>query len=169
MGTRTRRLMRLGLMTAVFAALFVAVTAIPGVATDPTSGFVSIVLSHGRLSQGSLRVNSGEVVVAKNTVAPGANSGWHSHPGGVIVVVDSGQITTYRVARNDDGEEGGRSGCITNTYTAGMAFIERPGELLIAVNNGTTSTTIYATFPGVPAFGQQRTQRPAPNPDPCPL
>jgi hypothetical protein len=167
--------MRLGLMTAVLGVLFIAVSAIPGAATDATSGFVSSLLGHGRLAQGSLRVNPGaQVVVAKNTVAPGANSGWHSHPGGAIVVVDSGQITTYKVARNDDAEEGGGSRCVINTYTTGMAFIERPGEPLIAVNNGTTATTIYATFPGVPVdpvTGKtlQRTNQPKPSPDPCPL
>jgi hypothetical protein len=169
MGTRTRRGIRLGLMTAGFAGLFVAVSAVPGVATLG-SGFAPTLLGHGSLADGSLRVNpEGEIVVTKNDVAPGGYSGWHSHPGGAIVVVQSGQITTYRVVGNDDAEEGASFSCVSTTYMAGDAFVERPGEPLNAVNNGSTPTVIYATFPGVPALGQQRTDQPKPNPDPCPV
>jgi hypothetical protein len=165
-------------MTAVFGVLFIAVSAVPGAATPPqpnSQAFKSERLGHGLLSSGSLAVKPGlQVVVAKNTVQPGASSGWHSHPGGAIVVVESGQITTYRVVRNDDQEEGASSRCIITTYTTGQAFIERPGELLNAKNNSTLGvTTIYATFPGVPvdASGNtlQRTDRPQPSPDPCPV
>jgi quercetin dioxygenase-like cupin family protein len=156
-------------MTAVFAGLFVAVSAVPGIATAG-SGFVPTLLGHGKLAHGSLRVNpNGEVVVTKNDVVPGGFSGWHSHPGGAIVVVQSGQITTYRVVKNDDEEDRASSRCVITNYKAGDAFIERPGEPLDAVNNGSTATVIYATFPGVPALGQQRTEQPKPNPDPCPV
>jgi hypothetical protein len=162
--------MRLGLLTAVFGVLFIAVSAVPGIATAG-SGFVGTVLGHGTLAHGSLRVNSGgEIVVTKNDVAPGGYSGWHSHPGGAIVVVQSGQITTYTIARNEEAEDGAASfRCVVTTYTQGHAFIERPGEPLDAVNNGLTATVIYATFPGVPAVGQQRTELPKPSPDPCPV
>jgi hypothetical protein len=162
--------MRLGLMTAVFGGLFIAVSAVPGIATAG-SGFTPTLLGHGRLAHGSLRVSpNGEVVVTKNDVAIGGYSGWHSHPGGAIVVVQSGQITTYTVARNEEAEDGAaRFRCVTTTYLAGEAFIEKPGEPLYAKNNGTIATVIYATFPGVPALGQQRTELPKPSPDPCPV
>ena len=178
MKTLTRRGMRLALMTVGFIGLFVAVNAVPGAATAPSSGFVSIRLSHGTLSHGSLAVKPGlQIVVVQNSVKPGASSGWHSHPGGAMVVLQAGQITTYRVVKNDDGEEGGRdrsSRCVINTYTAGQAFVESPGEPLIAVNNGSSETISYATFPGVsvdPVTGNtlQRTDQPKPNPDPCPF
>ena len=178
MNTRMRRGLRLGLMTLGFAGLFVAVSAVPGAATPAlpdSTAFKSERLGHGLLSSGSLAVKPGlQVVVTKNTVQPGASSGWHSHPGGAIVVVNSGEITTYRIARNDDQEDGASSRCIITTYTTGQAFIERPGELLNARNNSTSGvTTIYATFPGVPvdALGNtlQRTDRPMPSPDPCPV
>jgi quercetin dioxygenase-like cupin family protein len=162
--------MRLGLMTAVLGGLFIAVSAVPGVATMG-SGFTPTLLGHGRLAHGSLHVSpNGEVVVTKNDVVPGGYSGWHSHPGGAIVVIQSGQITTYTVAIDEEAEDGAASfSCVVTTYTAGQAFIERPGEPLDAVNNGSTPTVIYATFPGVPALGQQRTDRPKPTPDPCPV
>jgi quercetin dioxygenase-like cupin family protein len=179
MGMLSKRGIRLALMTAGFVGVFVAVNAVPGAATPvfPKDSFIGVPLGHGALSEGRLSVKpNGQVVVTKNTAKPGGTSGWHSHPGGAIVVVQVGQITTYRVARNDDGEEGGGTSgfrCITTTYTAGHAFIERPGEPLNAKNNGSIDTIIYATFPGVPvdAAGNtlQRTDLPKPNPDPCPI
>jgi hypothetical protein len=172
MGMRTRRFMRLGLITAVLGALFIALTAVPAIATLG-SMFAGTTLSTGKLDQGSLRVTSGSyVVTSKNDVGVGGYSGWHSHPGGAIVTVQSGQITTYRVVRNEEAEDGAaRFRCVTNDYVAGQTFIERPGEPLDAVNRGTTPTVIYATFPGVPSAtpGAQRTERPQPNPDPCPV
>ena len=177
MNTLTRRGMRLALMTVGFIGLFVAVNAVPGAATAPSSGFASIRLSHGTLSHGSLAVKPGlQIVVVQNIVQPGSSSGWHSHPGGAMVVLQAGQITTYQVVKNDDPEDGGGAGssrCVINTYIAGQAFVERPGDPLIAVNNGSTVTTSYATFPGVPVdlAGNtlQRTDQPKPNPDPCPF
>jgi hypothetical protein len=181
MNTLSRRRVRLALMTVGFTGLFLAVNAVPGSATPASLDFVSLRLGHGTLSHGSLTVKPGlQVVVVKNTVQPGASSGWHSHPGGAIVVIQEGQITTYQVVRNDDEEEGNKEGskasssrCVATTYTAGHAFIESPGDPLDARNNGTSVTTVYATFPGVPvdAAGNtfQRTDRPQPNPDPCPV
>ncbi len=36
-----------------------------------------------------------DTVVYTFTLAPGATSGWHRHPGGVVVIVRSGVLTTY--------------------------------------------------------------------------
>jgi hypothetical protein len=170
MGTRTRRAIRLGLISALSAGVFLMLSAVPGAATPQSSGFVSTLLGHGRLAEGSLRVKPGaEVVTVRNDIAAGASSGWHSHPGGAIVIVVSGQVTTYKVAKGDDEGEGGVARCVVNTYTANQTFVEGPGVLLDAKNTGTTATVVIATFPGVPALGQQRTDRAAPVPDPCPV
>ena len=166
MNMRTKRTMRLAVMTVGFAGLFAVLNAIPGAATpvSPPGSFVGQRLAHGHLSQGSLAVEPGlEIVVTRNAVKPGGTSGWHSHPGGAIVVIQTGQVTTYRKA--------GESGCAINTYTAGQSFIEQPGEPLNAKNNGSTETIIYATFPGVPLGPEgttlQRTDEP--NPGTCPV
>ncbi len=178
MNMRTRRVTRLALMTVGLVGLFVAANALPGAATSPSSGFASVRVGHGKLSHGSLAVRPGlYIVVVKNTIQPGASSGWHSHPGGAMVVIEEGQLTTYQSVRNDDEEEGrgaGSSRCVITTYEAGQAFVERPGDPLIAVNNGSSITTSYATFPGVPVDPKtgntlQRTDQPKPNPDPCPV
>jgi hypothetical protein len=170
MGTRTRRAVRLAAITVGFTGVFLAVSAVTAVATLG-SGFASTIVARGTYaSHGSLRLQTGkDIVVTVNTVQPGGYSGWHSHPGGAIVVVQAGQITTYRSVRNEDGdEEGSGSGfhCVVTTYTAGHSFIEFPGEPLTAVNKGSTVTTLYATFPGVPVNGSPRTD--LPNPGTCP-
>jgi hypothetical protein len=78
-----RRGVRLAVMTLGFAALIVGVNAVPAAATPATPGFASKELGRGTYqSNGSLRFEKGlDVVVSKITMTPGANSGWHSHPG----------------------------------------------------------------------------------------
>jgi len=166
MNTRTKRTMRLAVMTVGFAGLFAVLNAVPGAATpvSPPGSFTSQRLAHGHLSQGSLVVKPGlEIVVSRIAIKPGGTSGWHSHPGGAIVVVQTGQVTTYK--------SNGDSGCTINTYTAGQAFVEQPGEPLNAKNNGSTETINYVTFPGVPLGPEgttlQRTDEP--NPGTCPV
>jgi quercetin dioxygenase-like cupin family protein len=153
MNMPTSRKIRLALTTIGFAGLIVALNAGPAIATTPA--FTSTPLGRGTdQSNGTLPIKGGlDVVVAKNVVDPTASSGWHSHPGGVIVVVAEGQITTYRSVGNH---------CVVTDYTRGQAFIERPGEPLNAKNNGTTITTIYATFPSVAVGGPTRNDEPDP-------
>jgi quercetin dioxygenase-like cupin family protein len=139
-------------------AVLIALNAVPGAATQPDR-FVSQVLGRGTdVSNGTLPVTQGQdVVIARIVVAPGGSSGWHSHPGGAIVIIQQGQMTTYESVGNH---------CEITTYTQGQSFIERPGHDLIAVNTGSTETLILATFPGVPAGGSPRID--APNPGTCP-
>ncbi|HEV8596241.1 MAG TPA: cupin domain-containing protein [Candidatus Dormibacteraeota bacterium] len=148
------RVLRLVLITLSIAGLLVALNAVPGAAT-PASGVTGTTLARGtNQSPGTIPIKQGmDVVVATNTFAPGGSSGWHSHPGGAIVVVVSGQLTDYNSI-------GGH--CVATTYTAGQAFIERPGVLQLAVNNGTTDTVVYVTFPSVPDGAPSRTDEAAP-------
>ena len=156
----TGRKIRLALTTLGFAGLIVALNAAPAGATPPNN-FASVLLGRGTLqSNGSLPINAGlDVVVAQNIVQPGGSSGWHMHPGGAIVVITQGQITTYESVGDH---------CVVTTYTAGQAFTERPNKPLIAVNEGSTVTISYATFPNVPVGvpGAQRID--LPNPGTCP-
>jgi len=138
--------------------LFVAVNAVPGAATPPV-GFTSQVLGRGTyMSHGTLPLEQGsDIVVSKITVVPGGSSGWHSHPGGAIVVVQQGEITIYESVGNH---------CDITTYTQGQSFIERPGEVVDAVNTGATNFILFVTFPGVPVGGSSRIDQP--NPGTCP-
>jgi len=162
MNTLARRVIRLVAMTAGAAGLLVTVNAVPGAATPPSPppGFTSQKLAQGTyISDGTLPIKQGlDIVVAKITVAPGGFSGWHSHPGGAIVVVQQGAVTLYKSVGNQ---------CEISTYTKGQAFIERPGELDDAVNNGSTDYILYVTFPGVPPGEASRIDEP--NPGTCPV
>jgi quercetin dioxygenase-like cupin family protein len=150
-----RRGVRLAVMTLGFAALIVAVNAVPAAATLSTTGFASKELGRGTYqSNGSLRFEKGlDVVVSEITMTPGANSGWHSHPGGAIGIVQQGQITLIR-SRG--------SHCRSTIYTQGQSVIERPGEVVIAKNSGSRDALLYVTFPSVPVGGSPRIDKPAP-------
>jgi quercetin dioxygenase-like cupin family protein len=71
-----------------------------------------------------------DIVAVRVTLNAGGSSGWHSHPGGGMTIVVQGQ-----------------------------AFIERPGEVVDAVNTGATNTIMVVTFPSVPVGGASRTDR----------
>jgi quercetin dioxygenase-like cupin family protein len=91
------------------------------------------------------------------TVNSGGSSGWHSHPGGAIIVVAQGTLTTYHAQGND---------CESTTYSAGQAFIERPGEVDDVLNEGDGPYVLYVTFPRVPQDGAARIDQP--DPGTCP-
>jgi quercetin dioxygenase-like cupin family protein len=153
-----KRAVRWALAAAGLAGVIIAVTLSPGGATPPV-GLVNTLLAQGtNTSSGTIPLQGGtNVVVAQITVQPGGSSGWHSHPGGAIVVVQSGSLTTYAAMGSD---------CHTMTYTAGQAFIERSGEVMNVLNTGTVPYTLFVTFPRVPQGASPRTDEP--DPGTCP-
>ena len=153
----TRNLTRLILSAAIVGAVFVVATELKAHATPP-SGLTNLLLASGtNLSAGTIPFQEGtKVVMTKITVLPGGSSGWHSHPGGAIIVVGEGSLTVY-------GSVG--SHCEITTYGAGQAFIERPGEVDQVVNTGTVPYVLYVTFPRVPQGLSSRTDEP--NPGTC--
>ena len=154
----TKRVVRLAFLTVGLAGLFVALNAVPGAAT-PTSGLTNVTLGRGTdLSDGNLVFQEGtDVVVSQITVVPGGSSGWHSHPGGAMIVIKQGDLTVNRSIGSQ---------CQSTNYTAGQAFIERPGELDDVVNTGSTPYVLIVTFPRVPQGGSARIDRP--DPGTCP-
>jgi quercetin dioxygenase-like cupin family protein len=157
MNTFTRRTMRLAVMTVGLAGLLLAVSAVPGAAT-PSVGFTSQLLGRGTyVSHGSLPLGQGQdIVVSRVVIARGGSSGWHSHPGGAIVVVQQGVVNFYVSAGNH---------CEITRYTPGQSFVERPSEVVNAVNAGSSDYIAFATYPGVPVGGSPRIDQP--NPGTC--
>ena len=125
----------------------------------PPSGLVNIPIARGtNLSEGTIPLQLGtDIAMAQITVDPGGSAGWHSHPGGAIVVVKTGTLTVYHSV-------GGR--CETTVYAAGQAFIERPGEVDNVLNMGASPYVLFVTFPRVPQGASPRTDEP--NPGTCP-
>jgi quercetin dioxygenase-like cupin family protein len=86
--------------------------------------------------------NSQQVIVQQVTVDPGAQTGWHSHPGPAVVVVAAGTMTLYQA--NDPS-------CTGETFTAGEVFVD-PGQGNVhnARNEGSAGVVLYATYFDVP-------------------
>jgi quercetin dioxygenase-like cupin family protein len=135
----------------VFASVLTALSAGIAIAT-PGSGGVSTELGRRMFDDLTIR-SSGDVVVAKNTYEAGGFSGWHSHPGKVVIAVRSGQITIQRVVE---------SSCAVRTYEAGEVFIERPHALYNGINEGSETAVLIATFFNVPVGGEVRIDQPDP-------
>lgn len=92
--------------------------------------------------------SAGEVVVQEITIAPGGTTGWHSHPGPVVVVVKAGTLTFVRDA---DGE------CTSTAYGMGSAFVDSgQGHAHTAFNLGTENLVLIATYFDVPTGASQR-------------
>jgi quercetin dioxygenase-like cupin family protein len=140
------------------AAVVTAMTLTSSAATPPV-GLTNIPLARGaNTSDGTIPLKAGtDVAMAQITVNPGGSSGWHSHPGGAIIVVQQGSLTLYESVGDQ---------CQTKTYTAGQAFVERPGEVDQVINTGTVPYTLFVTFPRVPAGVSARTDEP--DPGTCP-
>jgi len=66
--------------------------------------------------------------MAQITVDPGGSAGWHSHPGGAIIIVKQGSLTRLLT---------GRPQVPDHHVQRGQAFIERPGEVDNVLNTGT--------------------------------
>ncbi len=131
----------------IIAILFVLAIALVSIdtafATLPT-GFTGTLL--GRSTYGSgLDVKHNGVVVTKTTgsadfatlhvtFAPGGSSGWHHHPGVVLVSVVSGSLREYS------------PDCTYETHDAGEAFVETSDSTRLVRNEGTVEAVVYATF-----------------------
>jgi quercetin dioxygenase-like cupin family protein len=140
------------------ALLLLVLNAAPGAAT-PSAGVITTPLARGTdVSAGTIPLQQGtDIAVSQITIQPAGSSGWHMHPGGAIVVVKQGEVTVYR-------SEG--SQCEATTYTAGQAFIERPGEVHDAVNTGSVPYVAFATYPRVAPGAATKIDMP--DPGTCP-
>jgi hypothetical protein len=155
--------------------------------TDPSftvaSGFVSTAVARGNAGAFHIRSTDGfdveikakdntDIAVSNVVVAPGGSSGWHSHPGPVLVIVKTGTITFYRAGKhggqngddeNGDNQKGHAARCTRTDYPAGSAFVEvpAPGHVMLAKNEGSTEATVTATY-FAPPGAALRIDQPAP-------
>jgi len=127
------------------------------------NGFHGTPLARGTTA-GSMQFNVGDVKLqtkgsvdfAQSTVTidPLGSSGWHSHPGVVLVTVTSGTVTFYQ------------SDCSFIRYPAGSSFVESNGATGLARNeNASNSAVVYVTYI-VPVGAALRIDQPDPG---CPL
>jgi quercetin dioxygenase-like cupin family protein len=89
-----------------------------------------------------------ETVMQQIIIGPGGSTGWHSHPGPVVVLVKAGQLTFYS---SDDPT------CTPRIYSAGEAFIEPgQGHVQLGRNLSGQNVELWATYFDVPAGGPIR-------------
>lgn len=74
-----------------------------------------------------------DLVSQQVTFAPGAYSGWHHHPGVILVLVKTGTVTVHD------------ENCQTTNYSAGQAFIEGGTEPMMVSNEGSQTAVDVAT------------------------
>ena len=78
--------------------------------------------------------SSADVAIVKVVLAPGGSTGWHHHPGVVLVSVKSGTVSEYH------------QDCHKSVYKKGGGFVENGGEVHVARNDGKDDAVLYATF-----------------------
>ncbi len=69
-----------------------------------------------------------DVYVVDNKLAPGADTGWHSHPGPSLILVVAGTVTNY---------SGDDSSCTPHVYVAGSGFVDSGGGHVHILRNET--------------------------------
>jgi quercetin dioxygenase-like cupin family protein len=163
------------LILPLLIALALVALAAPAVATPPEGILSAIVFARASFADPTdvkfkinlpgpgrevIRVNnSQETVVQQIVIAPGGHTGWHSHPGPVVVLIKSGEMSFY------DSED---PTCTVRTYSVGEAFIDSgQGHVHIARNEGTENLELWATYFDVPPGGPFRID--ADNPGNCPF
>jgi quercetin dioxygenase-like cupin family protein len=96
-----------------------------------------------------------ETVVQRILVGPGGQTGWHSHPGPALVVVESGELTLYRAHDPT---------CRAHPYGPGEAFLD-PGRGNVHIGRNLSSdenVLLYVTYFDVPSGGSPRIDSPDP-------
>ena len=128
----------------LLALAFVVALAGAAVATPAVSFGPPTPLSSGTHTE-SVHYNTGEVkfqtkgavdfVTQTITIGPSGSSGWHTHPGVVLVTVQSGDLLHYG------------ADCTVTRQSAGSAFSEAGDEPGLVRNaSSTSSAVVYVTF-----------------------
>jgi quercetin dioxygenase-like cupin family protein len=141
--------------TVVTAALMALVLMLPlgGAGATPGSGVSSSIIARGTTDR-DLHLHAqqpSDLVFARVTLQPDGYTGWHTHPGALLVVVESGTLTHYDRR------------CHVATYTAGEAFKEPAGRrhVHMGTNKAGTPVVLDVTYV-VPSAGPLRNEAPAP-------
>ena len=87
-----------------------------------------------------------DLYVLQNTIVPGGDFGWHSHPGPSLVIVKAGTATFY---------EGDDPSCTPHVVTAGSGFVDNGHDTHIVRNEGTVDlvTVVVSIVPA--GFGRR--------------
>jgi len=100
-----------------------------------------------KIGDGSLQVihvsDAEQTVMQQVVIGPEGHTGWHSHPGPVVVLVKAGSLALYS---SED------PACAPQVYTAGQSFIDSgQGHVHLGANpSSTDNTDLWVTYFDVP-------------------
>src|SRR5215207_3018029 len=133
---------RTTLLVAVGVAVLALLTVGVALATTP-SGVSATPLTRATLGEikaknDGIQVKSvpgsADVALVQVTIEPGGTTGWHHHPGVVLVSVAAGTVTEYDEQ------------CEQTVIQAGEGFVESRDEVHIVHNEGSVPAVLYVTF-----------------------
>lgn len=98
---------------------------------------------------------STDIVTQEIRIGPGGHTGWHSHPGPVLVTVKEGSLQL--VYAND-------TSCQGTVYEAGDSFVDRGDEVVHIARASPSGVVLWATYfvPGTPLTTGFRIDAPDP-------
>jgi quercetin dioxygenase-like cupin family protein len=134
----------------VFAAVIGLLGAHMATATPPSGDIARTELAVGTTTEPIFINTKGEestFTIQTVTIGPGAQSGWHTHPGPEYSVVKSGTITVQTATK-----------CPPATLTAGQIFFVPGGTSHMARNETSEPVELYVTYTtpaGQPLRGDQ--------------
>jgi len=145
----------------IMTAIAASATLVPIALGSPGYGGTTTVLGHRATLSSSVHMNEDRIKFQTKgatdlqtqtiTFIPGGHSGWHHHPGIIMVIVESGQVTVHD------------ENCQTTTYGPQEVFIEGGAGAMMVSNEGDTNAVVYATQVA-PAGSQFRAED---DPPPC--
>jgi hypothetical protein len=135
-------------------AIGLLVSAVAVANADAPSGFTSVLIGRGQSAHsfGIQQRKDNDVVTTQITIQPAGYSGWHSHPGITVLVLQSGQTMLF-----SEPIAGGE--CSVHTFTAGQVFLEHPDTKYNNVNTGAVPAVLAVSFFNVPHGGSPRIEQ----------
>jgi quercetin dioxygenase-like cupin family protein len=148
--TRIRWAVALAGAAVLSVSIGLATVAFASAGSGPITGSI---IATGSMKTGmGLAVHPGtNTIVAQYTFGPHSSTGWHSHPGKTLVVVQSGTFTVY----HDD--------CHAMTYGPGSSFVELPSSIHIGRNETGSDVQLGVVYFDVPIGGAFRIDQPQPD------
>ncbi len=149
-------------LAAVIATAGVSAAVVVTIALASPGNTISTILAPRSTFSDSVKVNEDRVkfqtkdptdfVTQQVTFPPLASSGWHHHPGVILVLVKSGHVTTHD------------ENCQTKTYGPQQAFVESGTAPFMVSNESQTETAVDVATQVAPAGGPFRIED---DPPPC--
>ncbi len=120
---------------AVLAATVSLALSAATVGATPGTGAAPAILAQGVFDPISTSHTGGlESVIQEVTIAPGGHTGWHTHPGGTVIIVESGVFSFY----NDT--------CVLTTVGAGRGIVEPGLGVQLASNAGSVPLVLTVIY-----------------------